>query len=404
MNQSRGRVLILDDEPSIGRMISLMAQELQLEAMSVTNPGMFFTALTAWVPTHVILDLIMPEMDGVEVLQQLGYKGCTARIAISSGVGNRVLGAAQLSAAEHGLDVAGLLPKPIKMRELQEFLYSSPDPNPAERHKKPFNEQGEMTITRADIQGAIREKQFRLIYQPKINCASGRITGFEALVRWDHPTKGLIMPDRFIALSERLGLIGLITDQVVDQALNWYISTPEVEGQSISINISAKTLEDQDFSYWLDVMCNRAAVPKELIILEITETAALDDQLLALDMFTRLRMKGFHVSIDDFGIGTSSLRLLARLPFSEIKVDKSFAMTVVKSSESKIILQSTVDLSHHLGLSVVVEGVEDRETLDFLQEIGCDMAQGYHIARPMSGESIANWILERQPRAIFNLS
>jgi EAL domain-containing protein (putative c-di-GMP-specific phosphodiesterase class I) len=120
----------------------------------------------------------------------------------------------------------------------------------------------------------------------------------------------------------------------------------------------------------------------------------MDDQLMALDMFTRLRMKGFRVSIDDFGIGNSSLGLLARLPFSEIKVDKSFAMTAVKSDESKAIIKSTVDLSHNLGLCVVTEGVEDRETLDFLQEVGCDYAQGYYIARPMAEAAVGQWIVQ----------
>jgi EAL domain-containing protein (putative c-di-GMP-specific phosphodiesterase class I) len=174
-------------------------------------------------------------------------------------------------------------------------------------------------------------------------------------------------------------------------------------GLSISVNISAKTLGDLKFVDLLEGKCRDTGISPEAVILEVTETAAMDDQLLALDMFTRLRMKGFQVSIDDFGIGNSSLALLARLPFSEIKVDRSFAMSATKSEESRAIIKSTVDLSHSLDLTVVTEGVEDRETLDFLQEIGCDLAQGYYIARPMPGDAVVEWMLQRRESTRHNM-
>jgi EAL domain-containing protein (putative c-di-GMP-specific phosphodiesterase class I)/FixJ family two-component response regulator len=399
----RGRVLIFDDEPAVARSIALMAQHNDMDTMSVSDAPTFFEKVREWDPTHIILDLIMPDMDGVEVLQELARQGCTASIAISSGVGNRVLNAAQRSATEHGLHIAGVLPKPFTMSALQAFLATTRDSLSLSLSRARSKAKDHETITAEDLNNAIAQRQFSLVYQPKIECATRMLKGFEALVRWQHPTKGMIMPDRFIQMSERLGLIGLITDQVVDQAFQWFSGIAAAPHMTLSVNISAKTLGNKEFPDELEIMCRRASIPASSVILEVTETAASDDQLLALDMFTRLRMKGFSVSIDDFGIGNSSLALLARLPFSEIKVDKSFAITASQSEESRAIIKSTVDLSHSLDLCVVTEGVEDRETLEFLQNIGCDFAQGYHIARPMAGDQVVEWMLQRSESRQHNL-
>jgi len=402
-------VLIFDDEIAIARSTALMVQHLGMDAISVTNPEAFFQAVSDWRPTHIILDLIMPGMDGVEVLQSLAKQGCTASIALSSSVGKRVLSAAQRSASEHGLRIAEVLPKPLTLAALQSFLADNDETAPSPDKREKLTPKAFEPITMADVQAAIDGKQFRLVYQPKIDCATQSLKGFETLARWEHPEKGLIMPDRFIPLAERSGLIGPITDQVVDLSLAWFSSIAGVASiaghsdLSLSINISARTLGSRDFPDDLELICRRTSIPCEQVILEVTETAAMDDQLAALDMFTRLRMKGFQVSIDDFGIGNSSLALLARLPFSEIKVDKSFAMTASKSKESKAIIKSTVDLSHSLDLLVVTEGVEDRETLEYLQSIGCDYAQGYFIARPLSGEQVVHWMLQQNENRAHRL-
>ncbi|MDR3689272.1 MAG: EAL domain-containing response regulator [Fimbriimonas sp.] len=403
MNLERGRVLILDDEEAVGKSIARLAEHLLLESRSETNAEAFLKAVDQWKPTHIILDLVMPGMDGVQVLQRLADMNCTARIAISSGIGGRVLNAAYRSAAEHGLDIACVLPKPFTASELKEFLHNSHVVASGRADRRRMDSKAQVT-TLEDLLSAIREQQLSLVYQPKIDCRTKDLMGFEALVRWQHPTRGNVMPDQFIPLAERHGLIGAITDQVVEMGLRWFSGLPNSTDLSLSVNISAKTMGDMGFVDKLLSSCHEARVSANNLILEITETAAMDDQLLALDLFTRLRMKGFHVSIDDFGIGNSSLALLARLPFSEIKVDKSFAMSATRSEESRAIIKSTVDLSHSLDLTVVTEGVEDSATLEFLNDIGCDLAQGYFIARPMPGDAVEGWVLQRQDSARWDPS
>jgi len=403
MDPFKGRVLILDDEHAVGRSIELMANHLGFEPKSVTDASDFFEAIRTWNPTHIILDLVMPGMDGVEVLQRLGAEGCEANIGITSGIGKRVLHAAKRSAAEHGLHAIEILPKPFSVAALSAFLSVDQQEPTEKRRRAQLTPEIYEPVTMSDIQVAIEQRQIQLVFQPKIDCMTRMVRGFEALARWHHPVRGIIMPDRFIPLSERIGLIGAITNQVIELSLDWYSGLESNTHLSISINISAKTLGSSDFPDELEMSCKSRSIKPSQVILEVTETAATDDQLLALDMFTRLRMKGFHISIDDFGVGNSTLAMLARLPFSEIKVDKSFAMTAGSFNESRAIIQSTVDLSHSLDLHVVTEGVEDAETLNFLEEIGCDFAQGYHIARPMPGDKVIEWMARRTEDYRLNL-
>ena len=258
------------------------------------------------------------------------------------------------------------------------------------------DEVGNSPISPAEIQAAIDGRQFSLCYQPKLDFGLLNLKGFEALIRWEHPTRGLVLPDQFIALAEETGLIGKITEQVVDQAFRWYKSTAGTHGHTLSINFSAKRLSDDNFADWLLGVCRRAAMRPDAVILEISEAGMMEHRLSAHDMFTRLKTKGFHVAIDDYGVGTSSKLLLPRLPISEIKIHKSFAMRATQSEEARAFIKSTVELGHSLKIAVSAGGVEDRETLDFLRKIGCDYAYGFLISRPMSGDQAAEWIVHRR--------
>ena len=232
-------------------------------------------------------------------------------------------------------------------------------------------------------------------YQPKVELKSGVTAGFEALVRWQHPDRGIVPPDAFISVAEECGLIDELTTEVLDQSLKWFSRSFPRSELKLSLNISAVSLVDIQMADRLFDICSRYSVAPGRVVLELTETSAMVDPTLSLDLMTRFRLKDFHLSLDDFGTGYSSMVQLVRLPFSEIKVDKSFVVNAKQSSESRTVIKSIVDLGHSLGLEVTAEGVEDQETLNYLHKVGCDLAQGYFIAPPLPGEAAYLWLERR---------
>ncbi|WP_017302072.1 EAL domain-containing response regulator [Nodosilinea nodulosa] len=398
------RLLILDDDPMTGETIQRIAEFAGLEVHFTPDPDRFFSLLHDWHPTHIALDLVMPTMDGVQVMARLAELSCRARIIITSGVGSRVLDAARRSAVEHGLDIAGVLAKPFSPPQMREMLLGqtlTTAPPPLAVTVAPV-ESPEITLT--DLHQALDRQEFVLAYQPKVLCTTGELAGVEALVRWAHPTYGLLPPGLFIPLAESCDLIDRLTDQVINQALAWFgplcvgatnLSPATCDRLMLSVNISARTLSNSALFVRVQECCETHRVDPARLIFELTETSAMDDPVASLDLLTRLRMIGFHLSIDDFGTGFSSMLQLVRLPFSEIKVDKSFVMTAMTSSESRTVVKFIVDLGHSLGLRCTAEGVEDAETLNYLNDISCDLAQGYHIARPLAGDDFGYWLASR---------
>ncbi len=401
------RLLILDDDSAIGQTILNMADAIGLSARFTAEPTEFFSMLENWDPTHIALDLVMPQMDGVEVLGQLSIRSCRARIIITSGVGHRVLDAAGRSAVEHGLDIAGVLSKPFSsaaLRELltQNFKAAGTFEKAAAGDGAQVSKHAPFHVTTAELGRALARRDLKVFYQPKVACDGGALAGFEALVRWLHPERGLIPPDLFVPFAETHGLIDVLTDQVLDQSLEWFSANFPTGEATLSVNLSARTLKDRQFVERLAARCLQRNVAPRRLIFELTETSAMEDPVASLDLLTRLRMKELQLSIDDFGTGYSSMLQLVRLPFSEIKVDKSFVMTAMQSQESRTLIKSIIDLGHNLGLRTTAEGVEDRPTMDYLKSVGCDLAQGYFIARPMPGDEAVAWATQYQAYFAMN--
>ncbi len=385
------RILILDDDASVGQTIQWIAESLDFEAEFVTRPKEFFSKLVEMNPEIITIDLVMPDLDGVEIMRLLAERKSKAKIVISSGMGTRVLDAAQRSAQAHGLSIAGIISKPISKEALRTLIGKGSDRDEPQSAEIEARRGSEFEITKADIQTALDRHEFVMAYQPKIACKSGAMAGLEALARWQHPEKGMVMPDRFIPVAEETGMIDDLTVQVFDQSLEWFSSAFLESNIHLSLNLSAKSLVDIQLADHLASLCQRFQIAPERIVLELTETSAMVDPILSLDLMTRIRMKGFQLSIDDFGTGYSSMVQLVRLPFSEIKVDKSFVMLAKQTKESLTIIKSIVDLGHSLGLRVTAEGVDDLSTLKYLNTLGCDLAQGYFIARPMWGDAARSW-------------
>jgi diguanylate cyclase (GGDEF)-like protein len=243
-----------------------------------------------------------------------------------------------------------------------------------------------------DIKPAIEEGQFYLVYQPIFDYRAKRVSKLEALIRWQHPTLGLLSPVEFIPISESNGSIYELTTWVLKTACNqckeYHLLN---KSMSISINFSGCVFNQPEISDLLEKTCIASDVPPSSINLEITETTAMAKPEQAIIILNQLTNKGFTVSIDDFGTGYSSFSYLTELPVNELKIDKSFLLSMTENSHK--VIKSMIDLAHLLDLKVVAEGVETRELLDMLNEMSCDFAQGFYIAKPMTIKSLCQWLI-----------
>ena len=246
-----------------------------------------------------------------------------------------------------------------------------------------------------ELRQAIEHNHLFLHYQPKIDLKTRRIIGVEALARWKHPEHGFIPPDKFIPPAEQTGLIKPLTLWIFNKAqrrcLAW---RREGKQLTMSVNLSARNLLDPHLPDQLAKLMQTSSGASEGLELEITESAIMADPARALESITRLRALGIRFSIDDFGIGYSSLAYLKKLPVDSIKIDKSFVINMSQSQNDAIIVRSTVDLAHNLGLKVIAEGVENKDLWDRLSALGCDEAQGYYMARPMPADDLTRWVDE----------
>ena len=236
-----------------------------------------------------------------------------------------------------------------------------------------------------DLRGALSQKQFVLYYQPKIEIATGRVSGAEALIRWQHPERGLIPPDLFIPIAERCGFISEVTKWVLDEACRqnhaWQeAGLPKV---GVAINVSAVDLRRPDLTDMVANKLVRHGLSPKYLEIEVTESMVMRDVDMVIGTLRRLRSLGIGIGIDDFGTGYSSLAYLKRFPVKQLKIDRGFIRDIAETEEGRIIPKVIIDLAHSLGLNVLAEGVEDVEQLDILRSLGCDEAQGYYLGRPM---------------------
>lgn len=387
-----GRVLVIDDDRLVGRMLVAHIRAAGHEAKVTDDPEEFLALAEAWRPTHVFVDLVMGNTDGLEILTRLAEIKCPASVVIQSGMGGRVLEAARQFAEANGLAYAGLLPKPFTRDAVAKVLAQSPHIVEETHTEGSLLHAWSAEQFEDELRGAAANGDLAVAFQPKIGCTSGRVAGFEALARWTHPVLGAIPPLEYVTRAETVGLIEVITDTVALQALTWFGQSRHDTKERMAINVSAAELSHRTLDDRLRAVCEAANVEPRRVVLEVTETAAIGDQTVSLEILTRLRLAGFHLSIDDFGTGYSSMAQLASMPFSEVKVDRSFVRNLGESLPAEVMVRSMLQLGRGLGLECTAEGVETQVALDVLTRMGCDYAQGYHIARPMPVEEIEAWL------------
>jgi len=385
-------IYLLDDDTEMLTLLNDMAEDINLNTFCFERATHFFTQVTEFEPHSImVLDLNMPEMDGIEVMRRLAGMNNPPALILISGHDVGVLHSAEKLGSAHKLNILTSLDKPIHLSKFQNLLIDYCSNIGSTNNQVAINTDN--GIDADELLYALENQQMILHYQPQFNIKTKKITGCEALVRWQHPQKGLIYPDDFIPLIEENGWMELLTSQVIRKAIkqeqywkNTNVPTP------ISVNISADDITSLALPEQLSTLLEENKFDPTMLTLEVTESALMGELVTSLDILTRLRLKGIELSIDDFGTGYSSLSQLHKIPFSELKIDRSFVMSMIQDSEAKAIVKTCIMLGHELNMKIIAEGVESEKHLDLLAKMGCDIGQGYYFSRPISAEEMTNYL------------
>ncbi len=389
------RMLVVDDEQGIGDFIAEAARMNGLLCEVATTADDFLAAFGGH-ECLIMLDLMLPETDGIELLRHLQRHGCTAPIVLMSGYDRRVLRTAEELAQELGLRVLGRLVKPFRLSQLCDLFEAAIALHEADLRPR---QKPAYVTTPADLAAAIADDAFVLHYQPQVDLMSRRVVGIEALVRWQ-TAQGLIYPDSFIPVAEAHGLIEELTWLIARRAFRerkrYAEKYPDL---ALSLNISATSLVNLAFPDALIKCAESYRVPPSSLVLEITESGLIVDLVHALDVLARLRMKGMRLSIDDFGTGYSMMNQLRRVPATELKIDKCFIRDMQADDSAWAVVRNTIELGHELGMSILAEGVETEMQVELLAKLGSDVGQGYFFCRPLPVHLLYDWLNARLGRA-----
>jgi EAL domain-containing protein (putative c-di-GMP-specific phosphodiesterase class I)/FixJ family two-component response regulator len=378
MPQREPVLLAFDDDQEIVEAVCAIGARAGFRPVSSTSPSRLRDLVPSLKPDVIVLDLQMPDVDGVSALRYLADAQCTAKIFLITGMDERTIASAEQYGVRRGLSVFGTLQKPFDPDELlAQFEKAHASIRP---------------LTPSDLEQAIETGELVVHYQPIIRRFADDtwdVAAVEALLRWNHPVRGLLTPESFVSMGEAHGLSRAMTDYVlqrgIEQLKGWQARRLQI---GLRVNIAATLISDVAFPDRLERTLIEQAVDAEALALEITETAMLEQTPNAFDILTRLRIKRIGLAIDDFGIGYSSLTQLFRMPFNEMKIDRSLVGRIVDSKEASIMVDALISLAHKLSLTVCAEGVENRATLDLLASFGADFAQGYFVSPPVPAAEI----------------
>ena len=390
------KILLIDDDVFVLKLLQIQFNNLGFtDLVSFASGHEALLCLNSNIGDFDLLlcDLQMPEMDGIEFMRHLSGINYTGGVILVSSEEQRILSTAEKLANARDLNVLGVLNKPVQPQLLAALL--------EKKQFRNFLDKNAVKIYGPDeLQRAIKNDELLNYYQPQVVVSTGELVGVETLVRWQHPTDGLVFPDQFIATAEKYGLIDDLTRVVLSGALlQMGVWKDEGLHLNVSVNISMDNLSSLEFPELVEAAMKASGHKMDSLILEITESKLMANPLTVLEILSRLRLKRIGLSIDDFGTGHSSLAQLRDIPFTELKIDQSFVHGAYRDTSLQAIFEASLIMARQLGIKVVAEGVEDLEDWKYLQEKGCDLAQGYFIAKPMPAGKLKEWMLgwEKQP-------
>ncbi|MES2317196.1 MAG: EAL domain-containing response regulator [Pseudomonadota bacterium] len=365
----------------------------KLGATQITEVPDGHTALRCFQDTYTpsvniaIIDITLAGLDGLELIRSLAAMNCRARVIIIGALDNNLLFTVETMAQAYGLELLGTLAKPVQDGPLRELIqHYVPPPPPSVRKPGP-------TFSFAQVGEGLQARQFEPYFQPKIALETGHIKGLEVFARWDHPDHGVLGPSAFIDALEQNNRIDFLDwcmiEKSVERCREFQDASLPVE---ISINVAPETLAHPAFFQQITACVDRHGVLPMYLTFEMPESSVLTNDPSFLERLVRLRMAGYGLAIDDYGTGRSNLQLLARVPFTELKIDRSFVDGASRRRALGTVLSSCLGLARSLDRESCAVGVETRQDWDFLQGLGCTYAQGYHIARPMRAEAFPGWL------------
>lgn len=383
-------ILLLDDEPFMLKLIGRMLANLGF--LKVATCGSGCQALEQFDFSNgsldlILLDINMPDMDGLEFVRHLNDRHYTGSIILVSGEDERMLQTAEKLVQVHKISILGHLRKPVTPDALSGLLEKW------QSFSAPAYRKARQPYSADEVRLAISNGELTNHYQPKVDLVNGKVIGVESLVRWQHPQDGIVFPDQFIDVAETYGLINDLTKVVVTEAFaqckKWQDDGLFLK---VAVNLSMDNLAQLEFTDYMLASAIAAGITPEDVVLEVTESRLMGNVSVAMEILTRLRLKRFSLSIDDFGTGHSSQTQLRNIPFNELKIDRSFVNGAAGNATLSAIFRSNLALAQQLKMKTVAEGVENQEDWDFLCRSGCDSAQGYFIAKPMLADAIPAWI------------
>lgn len=386
--------MVVDDDPDMLALMRAMlldagatrvtgVPDAQQAIARIREPGSDFDV--------VISDLNMPHVDGIQLLRQLAAVKYVGGVVLLTAEDLRILQAADTLAQAHGLHMLGVLTKPVGREHLQAVLArvgQRPVVTPRQYPR----------LTRREVRAAMDQGHFQAYFQPQVGAATGRLSGMESLVRWEHPEHGVIPAGAFVMMVEESELAPAITRLMLEQAMRVgrHFRDP-AQMPRVSVNVPMRVLHDLAFADLVQVLADASGYPLNRLVLEITESQLMGQVTTTLDTLIRLRLKGVQLAVDDFGTGYSNMAQLKQAPISELKVDRSFVLAGLEDAQGRVILEAAITLGRNLGLRVIAEGIENQAAWDLVRDLGADEVQGDFVGAPMSDAALGAWLADWRP-------